>query len=85
MKFKALLGGIIAAAMLSSAAFAADLNVPLPAGKPAGVQKATVMGISADILIGVAMVAVVIVAAAGGFSETHSAASTGSPFNNPGS
>ncbi|MBV9549730.1 MAG: hypothetical protein JO256_08680 [Alphaproteobacteria bacterium] len=81
MKFRALIGGVVAAAMLSSATLAAT---PLPAGKPAGVQKATVMGISADILIGVAMVAVVVIAITGGFSETHSAQSTGSPFVPPG-
>ena len=69
MKFKSVLGGVFTAALLSSATFAADTAKPLPSGKPAGAQKATLLGTDIGLLGTVALATVVVIAVAGGFNS----------------
>ena len=78
MKFKSVLGGVVTAALLSSATFAAETAKPLPAGKPAGTQKATLLGVDAGLLGTVILGTVVIIAVAGGFNEERSTSGTSS-------
>ena len=70
MKSKSILGGVVAASLLVSAAFAADKAVgPLPAGKPAGVKEAAILGPYAPVILAVAVAVFVAVAASGGFND----------------
>ena len=70
MKSKSILGGVVAASLLVSSAFAADKAVgPLPAGKPAGVKEAAILGPYAPVILAVAVAVFVAVAASGGFND----------------
>lgn len=83
MKFKSVVGGVVAATLLSSAAFA-DTASPLPAGRAAGTHDATLMGVDAGVVATIAVGVVVVVAIAGGFSGSKiSTVSTAGPFVNP--
>ena len=77
MKFKSLLGGMVTAALLSSAAFAAETAKTLPAGKPAGTEKATLMGVDVGLLGVLAVGTLAIIAVAGGFNAERSTTGTG--------
>jgi hypothetical protein len=74
MKSKSVLGGVVAASLLISSAFAAEKG-PLPAGKPAGVKEAAFLGVYAPIILAVAVATFVAIAASGGFKD-DSASST---------
>ena len=78
MKSKSVLGGLVAASLLVSSAFAADKAAgPLPAGKPAGVKQAAFLGEFAPIILGVAVAVFVAVAASGGFNDDSTSTGTG--------
>jgi hypothetical protein len=70
---------MLAATLLAAPALAADRSAPLPAGKPAGAQKASLTGEYAPFLyIGIfAAAAAIIATTAGSGSLTPSAQSTG--------
>jgi len=64
MKLKSIMGGVVAATLLASSTFAADIvpaAAPLPAGKAAGTKDAALLGPN-GFWIGLAIVAVVVVA-----------------------
>jgi hypothetical protein len=69
MKSKSVIGGVVAAALLVSSAFAADKAAPLPAGKPAGTKEAAILGANAPLILGIAVAVFVAVAASGGFND----------------
>ena len=69
MRSKSVIGGVVAAALLVSSAFAADKAAPLPAGKPAGTKEAAILGSNAPLILGIAVAVFVAVAASGGFND----------------
>jgi hypothetical protein len=75
---KSILGGLVAASLLVSSAFAADKATgPLPPGKPAGTKEAAFLGEYAPIILAVAVAVFVAVAASGGFNDDKSTTGTG--------
>ncbi len=78
MKSKTVLGGLVAASLLVSSAFAADKATgPLPAGKPAGTKEAAFLGVYAPVILGVAVAVFVALAASGTFNDDSSTSGTG--------
>ena len=78
MKSKSVIGGVVAAALLVSSAFAAEKSAPLSAGKPAGTKEAAILGASAPLIIGVAVAVFIAVAASGGFNDDATSTDTSS-------
>jgi len=72
---KSVIGGVVAATLLVSTAFAAT---PLPAGKPAGTKVASIITDNAPLLLGIGVAAFVIIAASGGFNDSASSTGTNS-------
>jgi hypothetical protein len=79
MKSKSVLGGLVAASLLVSSAFAAEKASPLPAGKPAGTKEAAFLGVYAPIILGVAVATFIAIAASGGFNDDNAVASNTNP------
>ena len=75
---KSIIGGVIAASLIVSSAFAAEKAVsPLPAGKPAGTKEAAFLGPLAPLFLAGAVAVFVAVAASGGFNDETSSSGTG--------
>jgi hypothetical protein len=74
---KSVIGGVVAASLLVSSAFAAEKASPLAAGKPAGTKEAAILGVEAPAIIAVAVATFVAVAASGGFNDSASSTGTG--------
>ena len=71
---KSVIGGVVAATLLVSTAFAAT---PLPAGKPAGTKEAAFLGPLAPVFLAGIVATFVAVAASGGFNDSSSSTGTG--------
>ena len=79
MKSRNIGAAALAATLLASSAFAADVVTPLPAGKPAGTKQADFLAASPLLLIGaVALVVVIAVAASSGGHDHNTTTGTGS-------
>jgi len=80
MKSKSVIGGVVAAALFASSAFAADVApaaTPLPAGKPAGAQDAALLaGIPALAVVG-GIALVIALVASGTFNDNSNHISAG--------
>ena len=75
---KSVIGGVIAASLLVSSAFAAEKASPLAAGKPAGTKEAALLGPLAPVILAGLVATFVAVAASGGFNDSSSSTGTGS-------
>ena len=69
---KSVIGGVIAASLLVSSAFAAEKASPLAAGKPAGTKESALLGPFAPGILAGAVATFVAVAASGGFNSSSS-------------
>jgi hypothetical protein len=70
---KSVIGGVIAASLLVSSAFAAEkAATPLPAGKPAGTKESALLDPLAPGILAGAVAIFVAVAASGGFNSSSS-------------
>jgi hypothetical protein len=74
---KSIIGGVIAASLIFSSAFAAEKATPLPAGKPAGTKEAAFLGPMAPLFLAGAIAVFVAVAASGGFNDETTSSGTG--------
>jgi hypothetical protein len=75
---KSVIGGVVAASLLVSSAFAAEKASPLAAGKPAGTKEAALLGPLAPVILAGLVATFVAVAASGGFNDSSSSTGTGS-------
>jgi hypothetical protein len=71
---KSIIGGVVAASLLVSSAFAAETAAKgaLPAGKPAGTKEAAFLGVYAPFILAGAVATFVAIAASGGFNNSTS-------------
>ena len=73
---KSVIGGVVAASLLVSSAFAAEKASPLAAGKPAGTKEAALLGPYAPAILAGVVAIFVAVAASGGFNDSSSSTGT---------
>jgi hypothetical protein len=74
---KSIIGGVVAASLLVSSAFAADKATgPLPAGKPAGTKEAAFLGPYAPWILATAVATFIALAASGSFNDSTSGTSS---------
>jgi hypothetical protein len=76
MRTKPILGGVAAVALFASSALATD-TFPLPAGKPAGVQRAALLGTTLGLLVSLGTAALGIAYVVGAFNKSKSTSTTG--------
>ena len=74
---KSIIGGVVAASLIVSSAFAAEKASPLAAGKPAGTKEAAFIGPLAPLVLAGFVAVFVAVAASGGFNDDATSTGTG--------